>query len=336
MSTFEHTVFQLNAKSCQSHDTSGRLLVSNPSCIIHVRFFRARNKDTCWTELTAASRIIFVARTGEIFLSRGHRQAGGQDDLCFDATVVASTFLPNLPFAQPPVVFSPTTTAILEQRLTMKYLVVFFLVLLIGCGTTQPLDTPRDQPEVISMAPLPSYPSTVPLTGLRFTVMLHVMENGTVGEASMIGTSGAVDWDSMAIQSIKLWKFQPAKQNGRPVASWLRQAVVVQIQEPIVLYLGELVLPRQESADSLYALLTNGMSFEALAMQSVAASHDHGGYLGAVNIAIFPKPVRERLKDLRIGELLRRSDSGVTTSSTNGSRATGRKTCRCRKNRNYR
>ncbi len=185
----------------------------------------------------------------------------------------------------------------------MKYLVVFFLVLLIGCGTTQPLDTPRDQPEVISMAPLPSYPSTVPLTGLRFTVMLHVMENGTVGEASMIGTSGAVDWDSMAIQSIKLWKFQPAKQNGRPVASWLRQAVVVQIQEPIVLYLGELVLPRQESADSLYALLTNGMSFEALAMQSVAASHDHGGYLGAVNIAIFPKPVRERLKDLRIGEV---------------------------------
>ncbi len=185
----------------------------------------------------------------------------------------------------------------------MKYLVAVLVFLLVGCGTTQMTETPRDQPEVISMAPLPPYPSSVPLAGLRFTVMLHVMEDGTVGEASMVGTSGALDWDSLALQSIRQWKFQPAKQNGKSVASWLRQAVVVQIQEPIVLYLGEIVLPRQESADSLYTLLTNGMSFEALAMQSVAASHDHGGYLGAVDIAVFPKAVRDRLKVLRIGDI---------------------------------
>jgi len=185
----------------------------------------------------------------------------------------------------------------------MKLLVVVMAVLLVGCATTQVTETTRDQPEVVSMAPLPPYPAEIPLMGLRFTVMLHVMENGTVGEASMLGSSGLVDWDSLAVQSIKQWKYQPARQNGKPVASWLRQAVVVQFQEPIVLYLGEIVLPRQESADSLYALLSKGMSFEALAMKSVAASHDHGGYLGAVDIAIFPKQVRDKLKDLRVGEM---------------------------------
>ncbi len=185
----------------------------------------------------------------------------------------------------------------------MKYIVILTLLLAAGCASVQPTTTPSDQPEIVFMAPLPPYPSNIPLSGLRFTVMLHVMDNGAVGEASMVGTSGDVGWDSTAIQSIKHWKFQPAKQNGKPVASWLRQAVIVQIQEPVVLYLGEIVLPRRDAADSLYALLTNGMSFETLAMQSVAASHDHGGYLGAVDIAVFPKAVRDKLKDLAIGDI---------------------------------
>lgn len=184
-----------------------------------------------------------------------------------------------------------------------KLLVVLFMFLIAGCGTTQIPQSTGDQPEVISMAPLPPYPSTLPMTGLRFTVMLHVMEDGTVGEASMVGSSGITEWDSLAVQSVKLWKFQPARQNNKPVASWLRQAVIVQVQEPIVMYLGELVMARKEGADSLYALLANGMSFEALAKQSVAASRDHGGYLGAVDLAIFPKPVRDQLKVLDIGDI---------------------------------
>lgn len=184
-----------------------------------------------------------------------------------------------------------------------KLLVVLFVFLIAGCGTTQIPQSTGDQPEVISMAPLPPYPSTFPMAGLRFTVMLHVMEDGTVGEASMVGSSGITEWDSLAVQSVKQWKFQPARQNNKPVASWLRQAVIVQVQEPIVMYLGELVMARKESADSLYALLTNGMTFEALAKQSVAASRDHGGYLGAVDLAIFPKPVRDQLKVLDIGDI---------------------------------
>lgn len=185
----------------------------------------------------------------------------------------------------------------------MKKLLVVFLVLIAGCGTSQIPQTTGEQPEVISMAPLPPYPSTIPLAGLRFTVMMHVLEDGSVGEASMVGSTGVPEWDSLAIQSVKLWKFQPARQNNKPVASWLRQAIVVQVQEPIIMYLGELVMAQKESADSLYALLTNGTSFEALAKQSVAASRDHGGYLGAVDLAIFPKNVRDQLKVLDIGDI---------------------------------
>ena len=187
----------------------------------------------------------------------------------------------------------------------MKRLISYVPILLLfaGCGTTQVREPSHDQPEVISMAPLPAFPLVFPGGGLKFTVLLHVLEDGSVGEATMVGTSGVAEWDALAVQSIKHWKFNPAHQNGVTVASWLRQAIIVQVQEPIIEFLGELVLPRREMADSLYGLLKSGISFETLAKQSESASRDHCGYLGAVDIAIFPKHIREQLKTLAIDDV---------------------------------
>ncbi|MGA9118321.1 MAG: TonB family protein [Bacteroidota bacterium] len=187
----------------------------------------------------------------------------------------------------------------------MKRLLLLFLVPLFGCVTTQPPDFSRDQPELVTMAPLPPFTSTIPLDGLRISVILHVMEDGSVGEARMIKSSGMSDWDTLALQSIKKWRFVAARKDGAPAATWLRQAIVVQVQEPIIQYLGELVVKRQMEADSLYALLTDGVKFETLATESHATSRDHCGYLGAVNIAIFPKHIRDVLKKLAIGDVTR-------------------------------
>jgi TonB family protein len=183
----------------------------------------------------------------------------------------------------------------------MKHLLLLFLIPLFGCMTTQPLETPREQPQLLTMAPLPPCPMRIPLGGLKLSVMMHVMEDGSVGEAKLENSSGDADWDSLALQSFKKWRFMAPRRDGAPVATWLRQGIVVQVQEPIILYLGELVVPRREEADSMYALLQNGVQFEALARESEAASKDHGGYLGGVDIAIFPEQIRGELKKLDVG-----------------------------------
>jgi len=177
------------------------------------------------------------------------------------------------------------------------------VVFLIGCGTMQLAEIPIEGPELVRLTPLPPMSSLGPTGGLRLIVMLHVLKDGTVEEARIIGSSGVAEWDSLALQSIRQWQFTPARRNGEPIDIWIRQPIAIKPQEQTILTLAELALPTKREADSLYLLLENGADFDTLVSHSsIAYSRQYGGHLGAVDISVYPEHVRRELQKLSQGE----------------------------------
>jgi len=188
----------------------------------------------------------------------------------------------------------------------MKYMIAFLLIMLIGCTASRQTDVPIEQPELISTAPLPPLASVSSAGGLNLRVLLHVMEDGTVADAKLLESSEDSGWDSLALQSMKQWRYTAPRRNGAPSNIWVRQLVVVQVQEPIVMTLGELVSSNRQKADSLYSLIENGADFDALVKQITGvSSSEEGGFRGAVDIAMYPRHVRDQLKKLREDQVTR-------------------------------
>jgi hypothetical protein len=88
-----------------------------------------------------------------------------------------------------------------------------------------------------------------------------------------------------------------------PTDQWIRRSLVIQVEEPVMRYLSELVCASRQEADSLYLLIAEGIPFDSLAMHRVPPSPTQGALLGAVNIAVFPPHVRVALKDLKEDEV---------------------------------
>lgn len=177
----------------------------------------------------------------------------------------------------------------------MKYttaIVSVTLLFLIGCSSAQQVVTPTEPLELISMTPLPPITWTSYAKGMKLNVLIHVRQDGTVENLKMLGSSGDDEWDSLALQSMKQWRYAPPQRDGAPADIWLRQLIVVQIQEPITMTIGELACPSLSRADSLYALLEKGTDLDTLFQQAI----------GTFDIAKYPSHVREKLRKLKQDE----------------------------------
>lgn len=75
----------------------------------------------------------------------------------------------------------------------------------------------------------PTYPATALRNGVQGSVVasLNVDTRGNVTEASIVSRSGerSRDLDRSVLRTVQGWKFQPAMQNGRAVASVVRVPV---------------------------------------------------------------------------------------------------------------
>lgn len=158
-----------------------------------------------------------------------------------------------------------------------------------GCAMPRQVELPSTQLELINMTPLPPIKSPVFASGLKLNVLLHVLQDGTVENVKMLGSSGDADWDSLALQSMKQWRYATPRREGAAVDAWFRQLVVVQIQEPIEMTIGELATPNLHEADSLHLLLQKHTDLDTLFRHA----------FGTVNIMTYPQQVREKLKKLR-------------------------------------
>jgi TonB family protein len=174
---------------------------------------------------------------------------------------------------------------------------VVFVVLLIlaGCGGSQQIAVPTERLELISMTPLPPIGSISYATGMKLNLLIHVLQDGTVESVKMLGSSGDGEWDSLALQAMKQWRYAPPRRDGVPIDLWFRELVVVQIQEPIVMTIGELASASIQEADSLYTLLEKGTDLDALFRQAI----------GTFDIMKYPPAVREKLRRLSQGECTR-------------------------------
>ncbi len=142
-----------------------------------------------------------------------------------------------------------------------------------------------------------------PSTGLRLKMMFHIKHDGSIVEAKMMNSSGDPTWDKGAVDSMMKWQFSALPASDNAPDKWIRNTVILQVQEPTILTLGQLVSANQQVADSLYGLLKGGTDFDALIKQVPSgATQPLGRFLGAVDIARYPKAVRDALRKLGINE----------------------------------
>jgi TonB family protein len=165
------------------------------------------------------------------------------------------------------------------------------LPLLVGCGGTHETTVPTERVELISITPLPRIVLATYQSVIRLNVLMHIREDGTVEHVKMLGSSGDDEWDSLAMQSMKQWRYSPYRRAGVPVDLWFRQVVVVQIQEPVVLTIGEIVCSSLHEADSLHALLKGGTDMDNVFRRA----------FGTFDIVRYPQSVRDALRRLDPG-----------------------------------
>jgi TonB family protein len=138
------------------------------------------------------------------------------------------------------------------------------MLLLAGCATTKETESPSEQPELISMTALPPVAPNFPTNGLKLNILFHVKGDGSVTDVRMLGSSGDPSWDHFAIDSMKQWRFTANRSDSISNERWIRNTIILQVQEPVVLTLGVLTVGSQQEVDSLYALLHNGTDFDVL------------------------------------------------------------------------
>jgi TonB family protein len=88
-----------------------------------------------------------------------------------------------------------------------------------------------DQRIAVVYAPPPEYPREARIKGLEGTVRARVLvsETGLVQDIQLAAGSGSALLDQAAIDGLRVWRFKPAYQDGRPVAVWAVVPVVFKL-----------------------------------------------------------------------------------------------------------
>lgn len=73
----------------------------------------------------------------------------------------------------------------------------------------------------------PRYPESARRDRAQGTSLLRllVLDSGAVGEILVEQSAGHPDLDSAAVEAVKKWRFDPAREDGRPITIWVRLPV---------------------------------------------------------------------------------------------------------------
>lgn len=185
----------------------------------------------------------------------------------------------------------------------MKFTILLLgLLFLVGC-TSMELMNEGTAPKLLIQSPLPPFPETLTRPVFVLETVLFIMEDGTVGKTRMLKGSGDATWDSLALASMRQWRFTPARMDNKPVGSWFHMQSTLRFANPQLMNLAEILCTTEEEADSLYNLIDQGQSFNELAMRySVDPSREMSGMLGEVDINLYPENIRKPLSKLLIDD----------------------------------
>jgi TonB family protein len=177
-------------------------------------------------------------------------------------------------------------------------------VILCGCATTLPTSAPDTLPQLINQEPLPPWPFRTREDEVPLDIKIRIGSDGSVKDVAFITPSLSREWNALALEKIREWKFSPATVDGRPVAIWIRQTIRMRFEEASYLRLAEIVCPDQQTADSVHALLDGGAPFDSLArVFSTSSSRSEGGLLGDVDLRTLPLFVRRELERVRANHI---------------------------------
>ena len=183
----------------------------------------------------------------------------------------------------------------------MKLAILFLcLLFLMGCSSMQQMND-GSTPKLLIQFPLPPFPETFTRPVFELETVLFIMEDGTVGKTRMLKGSGDPAWDSLALASMRQWRFTPARMDNKPVGSWFHMQSTLRYANPQLMNLAEILCTTEEEADTVYKAIDQGQNFNELAMRySVDPSREMSGMLGEVNINLYPENIRKPLSKLSI------------------------------------
>ena len=84
------------------------------------------------------------------------------------------------------------------------------IVCLVGCSSMKQTSD-ASAPQLLLKHPLPLIPESFPRLSFDLDVVLFILEDGSVGKARLLSGSEDASWDSLALASIKQWRFTPAR-----------------------------------------------------------------------------------------------------------------------------
>ncbi|MBX7082342.1 MAG: TonB family protein [Nannocystaceae bacterium] len=90
----------------------------------------------------------------------------------------------------------------------------------------------RDEPARPIARPAPSYPRDAQRAGIEgfVVVRLHVDARGRVDDVVVVQSEPAEVFDTVAIRTARSYRFEPARRDGRAIASTIEQRIVFRLQ----------------------------------------------------------------------------------------------------------
>jgi len=156
-------------------------------------------------------------------------------------------------------------------------------------------------PQLLLKHPLPPIPESFSRLSFDLDVVLFILEDGSVSKARLLKGSDDASWDSLAIASIKQWRFTPARTENQPISTWFHLRTKVRYAKLQIMNLAEILCTTPEESDSVYEAIEHGHDFGELAMRySVDPSREMKGILGEVNINMYPENIYKSIEDLAI------------------------------------
>lgn len=184
-----------------------------------------------------------------------------------------------------------------------KMAILFCLAFLLGCSSYQVEESNSSLPILLEHTELPQIPQRIVEPEFRLVIKMLVNEKGRVTKAVLLNGSGLTDWDSLAINSIKKWKFEPARIKDKPVSIWLVQRVKVQFENPYYLALSLILCNSYDTALSVAAKLNEGSDFGELAVKySCDSSKITNGFIGKKDVLLYSPQINNVLKKLAVGQ----------------------------------
>jgi hypothetical protein len=184
----------------------------------------------------------------------------------------------------------------------MKNIPLYFLsiILLVGCAT-QKSEPDESIPYPVSMSLFPVLGDTIEIDEVIVSALFYVLPDGTVEDVALTDRIISPEWDAMAVDSMKKWKFSKLPASSDPNGIWLRRVIKVQFEEPTIMDLAYIRVDELAVADSLYSTFTSRSNFSQIFDRN---SFHPFPYTFEIerdqNISRFPEHVRLELRKLKI------------------------------------